>query len=218
MGRPERAPFISVGDRFHRLVVVREVTGRGRREWECKCDCGGIVPRVGKSNLVRGTTGSCGCRQRENASRSSKQLHTRHGQRHTREYAAWHSMKDRCFNKNSNAFKDYGLRGITVTQPWVESFEAFFAEVGRRPSPRHTLGRIDNNGNYEPGNVRWETMSEQARNRRSSRHITCNGVTRLLVEWSQATGLKRNTITRRIDVYGWSVARALTCAPRGTHA
>lgn len=94
-----------------------------------------------------------------------------HGMSHTPEHKAWLQMKTRCLNPNHQAFSYYGGRGITVCPEWIESFEAFFAHVGRRPSRRHSLDRIDNERGYEPGNVRWATAREQANNRRPARKV-----------------------------------------------
>lgn len=88
-----------------------------------------------------------------------------HGMRYTPEYRTWTHMKVRCYNKNYESFSNYGGRGIKVCDEWLNDFVAFFNHVGKKPSPQHTLDRIDNDGNYEPGNVRWATKSEQQMNR-----------------------------------------------------
>lgn len=94
---------------------------------------------------------------------------------------------------------------------WRESFERFVADVGERPSPQHSLDRFpDNNGNYEPGNVRWATRTEQGRNKRNNRLLTLNGATRCIAEWVEITGIPRSAISLRIDKLGWTAERALT--------
>jgi hypothetical protein len=121
-------------------------------------------------------------------------------------------MQTRCFNPNSIGYKNYGGRGITVCPEWVASFEAFFEYLGDRPSPKHTVERVDNNRGYEPGNVVWATKKRQARNRRSSRLVTAKGFTMTLVEWYEHTGNKPTTIAMRL-ARGWDPDRAVGTPP-----
>lgn len=126
------------------------------------------------------------------------------------EYSAWTRMKNRCLNTADPAYPSYGGRGIGISDVWRDNFEAFLADVGRRPSPKHSLDRYpDNNGGYEPGNTRWATMAEQSRNKRNNRPITYCGETRLISEWAAHLGIDRGTLDSRLRT-GWSVARALT--------
>jgi hypothetical protein len=126
----------------------------------------------------------------------------------TPEYRAWSGIITRCCNANHNSFREYGGRGITVCREWRESFAAFHAFVGNRPSAKHSIDRIDNSGNYEPGNVRWATDADQANNRRTSRLISYNGETRTLAEWSKVTGVAYHTLLSRIDRDKWPLKRA----------
>jgi hypothetical protein len=138
------------------------------------------------------------------------------------EYCAWGNMKDRCGNPNYHGYKNYGGRGIKVCEEWLHSFQAFISHVGRRPSPGHSIDRIDNNGNYEPGNVRWATPKEQAANKRP--RSTANGARLLSLEafgrkqalaaWVRETGRAKSTIRDRIAA-GWSPEEALATPPRG---
>ncbi len=123
-------------------------------------------------------------------------------------------MIRRCTYPSMDRYPQYGGRGISICEQWRKSFESFLADVGRAPSPSHSLDRIDNDGNYEPGNVRWATRSEQTLNSGKSRQITLNGVRQSIGEWSALTGINRQTIQMRLDAYGWSVKKALTTPVR----
>ncbi len=127
-------------------------------------------------------------------------------------------MKQRCLMPGSAGYHKYGARGIKVDPGWVNDFPAFLAYVGRKPGPEYSIERIDNDGNYEPGNVRWATRVEQCRNRRSSRLIEYAGETLTLVEWAERSGLSVGTLKARIDYRGWSMERALSAPldPRGS--
>jgi hypothetical protein len=145
------------GRTFDRLTVMSYA---GNRKWWCRCECGrGTL--VFAMNIKRGNTASCGClRRAESAARG-----TSHGMTGTHVYKTWLSMRARCSKPGGRAWDDYGARGIRVCPAWDDSLEAFYAHVGDPPTPRHTLDRIDNAKGYEPGNVRWATKQEQARNR-----------------------------------------------------
>ena len=131
----------------------------------------------------------------------------------TKEWRAWNSMIRRCTYPSMDRYPHYGGRGITVCERWNE-FTNFLEDVGFAPSKKHSLGRIDNDGNYEPKNVRWETVEQQHRNTSANRKISYKGETLTLVEWSEKTGLKRTTITQRLDSYGWSIEKTLTTPAR----
>lgn len=126
----------------------------------------------------------------------------------TPEYRAWRGMINRCTNKNDAAFKNYGGRGIGISVRWHRSFEHFIADVGLRPTPHHSIDRIDNNGSYVKDNVRWATKKEQSRNRRR-RPLTIDGVTKLLCEWAEESGIPVRLIWQRIYVLGWLPAKAV---------
>lgn len=132
------------------------------------------------------------------------QCQQKHGDNKARapEYRTWDKMIQRCCNPQSNSYCRYGARGIMVCERWRRSYADFLADVGRKPTPAHSLDRIDNDGHYAPGNVRWATRSEQGRNTRTNRHITIGGVTRTLAEWCELTGLSGPTIPYRIRM-GW---------------
>ncbi len=150
--------------RFGRLVVVsfNGLDWRGKARWDCRCDCGNEKV-VSASNLENHSTRSCGCIALELISaRNLSHGHTSGG-RVSNEYIAYRGAKVRCSNPNYPESRYYMGRGIEFR---FKNFEEFFAELGHRPSPKHSLDRIDNNGHYEKGNVRWATQSEQSRNRR----------------------------------------------------
>ncbi len=124
------------------------------------------------------------------------------------EYNTWAQMIQRCTNPNCKLFPHYGARGIAVCHRWRASFDAFIADMGLRPSSTHSIDRIDVNGNYEPGNCRWATRTEQARNKRSNRHLTIGDRTMLVVEWSAVSGVRNNVISARLSM-GWDPTRAV---------
>ena len=126
-------------------------------------------------------------------------------------YYTWYHMIRRCSDPLDLGFMRYGGRNIIVCMRWRKSFRAFAEDLGERPSPRHSIDRIDNNGNYEPGNVRWATRKEQQRNRRGNHLVTANGITRSVAEWSEALGVNWATVAQRLKL-GWSPERAVTQA------
>lgn len=183
---------------FGKWTVVRFI-GISKRKamWLCRCECG-------KESLVSGTALNC-----HHSEKCSSCARRRHGMRNRPEYCAWSSMLQRCRNRASHEFFRYGGRGIAVCQRWQDSFEAFYADMGPRPSDRHSIERKENDGDYNPGNCIWAVPTEQARNRRSNRLLTFNGETMCLAEWAERYQLRRDTLRERIR-RGWSIERALT--------
>lgn len=156
-------PVDLTGKRFGRLTVVAlaENIG-GKRGWQCKCDCGS-APVVRHDHLAGGRVVSCGCHR---AAASGARNRT-HGRSRTAEYRIWRNMLNRCHWDKWPEWHLYGGRGITVCDEWRASFEAFFVHMGERPTSTHSIDRIDGNKGYEPGNCRWATPTEQARNTRT---------------------------------------------------
>jgi len=134
-------------------------------------------------------------------------LREQHRKRYWPEYRSWAAMMQRCFNMNCRKYPIYGARGITVCDRWM-SFDAFISDMGRRPD-RHTLGRINNNGDYTPENCRWETAKQQARNTRVNRLLSFNGKTQTVVEWAEELAVRPDFIHCRLN-RGWSIERTIT--------
>ena len=192
------------GHRFGRLVAIDQVGRRnGQVLWRCRCDCGAKVETVGYS-LRSGVTQSCGCLKLEILVKRSRT----HGRRSTTEYRIWALMKDRCSNPNAPHWADYGGRGVCVCDTWRDSFEAFYDDMGPRP-PSTTLGRIDNDGHYEPTNCEWQSWIKQQNNRRSNLLVTHNGKTMTVAQWSVETGISFTALWQRLEA-GWAIDDALT--------
>lgn len=198
-----RAKDIKVGDRFGLWTVIGEAdaimspSGQHRRRVLARCACGTERPILVWS-LTDGRSIACGC----------SRFHGRfHGHNGTPEHVVWKSMLARCRNQRNPEFKNYGGRGIVVCDRW-HSFVDFLADMGRRPSLGHSIDRVDNDGNYEPGNCRWATARQQARNRRNSMVASINGETKLVAEWAEAVGVEPRLITNRLKK-GWTPERAV---------
>lgn len=202
--------FINIaGQRFGYLTVVELVASAdaGQARWRCRCNCGRATV-VQSQSLRNGTTKSCGClKQQKTIDRSTKHGDSKRIDR-TKEYLAWKGAKSRCFNPKAPQFQHYGGRGITMCAEWVNDFPAFLKHMGRCP-PGMELDRYPNNdGNYEPGNCRWATKKQQARNQRKTQLLTYNGKTKPQVEWAEQFSIDVKTLRYRLN-HNWPIDKAL---------
>ena len=190
------------GDRYGRLIVISrcENNSRGQAIWKCLCDCGNYKTILG-NDLHRGSTKSCGCFSSELLSSGAN--HRKHGLSGTSEHNTWLNIKSRCYKENNPAYHNYGGRGIKVCDRWLESFENFYADMGKKPSKNHSIDRSDNDKGYSPDNCVWATRKEQMNNVRYNRLITLNGVTKTVSEMAEYFNIKLSIVQTRL-ARNWS--------------
>lgn len=199
---------LSLHQRAHRVYPK----GHINTSWLCRCDCGTISPVINVH-----TSKSCGCLKSELTSKRARTHGASgseyRGQARTAEYHTWSGMKNRCLYSSNNEYKNYGGRGISVCEHWLNSFENFFADMGPKPKGL-TIERIDNSGNYEPSNCKWATRKEQAANQRErcTRTVLIANGSRLTVqEASKRCGVKVTTLRYRLS-QGWTPEKAMGIA------
>ena len=186
------------GERNGRLVAVEIVkrSPSGAAFWRFRCDCG--TETTARAASVRfGTTKSCGCLRTETIRTASKTHGKRCGGAMAPIYRSWLSMKQRCHNPSDTSYENYGARGIEVCERWRSSFEAFAADMGPRPEG-HTIDRINVDGNYEPGNCRWATATEQVRNRRITQMVEYGGETIPVAQACESAGISYGAFRQRL--------------------
>lgn len=184
------------GKKIGNWNIKTSIKENGYLKWICECDCG-TKKSVLASNLRSGKTKSCGCNK------------TKHNMSNSDEYRAWYGMKNRCYNKNHDDYNNYGARGIYVCNEWINSFEKFYTDMGKRPSKNHSVERKNNDGPYSRDNCKWATRQEQGKNVRSNRNLTFNGKSQCMSSWANELNIPITTLKKRIQ-YGWTVERALT--------
>lgn len=192
-----------IGERYGALTVIERAGSNNGAVYLCECDCGRRVERRATSLRVKGRPGrsiSCGCIVASATHRRTK----------TRLYRTWQNMRNRCHRPSVSGYRDYGARGISVCSEWFNSFESFaeWADANGY-ADNLTLDRIDCDGNYEPSNCRWATLTEQARNKRNNRVIEWGGLSLTPAEWSERLGVSYDAIQLRVT-RGWSAERIMT--------
>lgn len=199
---------IEPGTPFGRWTVIREgnpkINKRGNHLSTslCRCECG-IECDVSNSNLRRGITYSCGCLQREETCVRFRTHGASVGRVVTPEYRSYSQMLMRCSNPRNKSFPNYGGRGIAVCERWKEGFANFFEDMGQRPTPQHSIDRINNDDDYCPENCRWSTKVEQANNTRVTRYYEFYGKSKTLTQWAKITQVDPTVVRARLRL-GWS--------------
>jgi hypothetical protein len=190
---------VEIGQVFGAWEILEKLDYK--QKYKCICQaCGVTTQNIRVYDLIKGKTLMCKSCSQQKSQDIERPI----------EYHTWMAMTQRCYNPNSKDYKNYGARGITVCDLWRDSFEAFYMMVGQRPEPHYTIERIDTNGNYEPGNVRWATRDEQTRNQRSNVKLTLRGETKTVSEWALHPDcpVSQFTIYKRLK-RGWDDEKAV---------
>lgn len=207
MGRPA---LNMIGKSFGRLTVESRAGSSDKHAtWNCICLCG-KTHIVKTKHLMSGGTNSCGCLKEDYNKSAKVHGHTKKGTKQITEYYAWHSMKDRCLRAKHSMYHRYGGRGISVCERWLHSFQNFLDDMGYKPTPKHTLDRIDNNKGYCKENCRWDIFDVQNNNRSNNVFIEGRGTVLTKAQWAKKLGiaasnfgnmLKRKSILQIIEFY-----------------
>ena len=198
------------GMQFGRITVLNVAyIKKGHKYYNCVCECGNAKVISG-SHLASGASKSCGCM----VGIRNIERFTTHGQSKSRLYRIWRGIKNRCLNPNDTNYPYYGGRGITISDEWLNNFEAFQAwSQNNGYDESLTIDRIDVNGNYEPNNCRWVNRKVQARNKRDNHLVTINGITKYITDWVEESPVSLTTIYQRIRD-GWTVEDAILITDR----
>ena len=195
-----------VGQKFGKLSIVKYAYKKNSRNyWWWECECGNYGASMGK-HILSGATRSCNkgeCCYRYKGGHAWCD--------HIAEYDVWKAMKARCSNPHLNNYHNYGGRGIVVCDRWLADFRNFLSDMGLRPSAKHSIERIDNDGHYDPDNCRWATKADQCRNKRNNVWLELDGERMIQSDWDKRLGFRRGTVLARLK-RGWTVRKTLTSA------
>lgn len=195
------------GDKLGECVYLDDaspvVYGQRRRRALFKCQCGNEFIAI-IDFVKRGHTTGCGCLTGFLNKRRKVVIHENRA-----EYRTWIAIKTRCYNQKVKSYKDYGARGIKICERWNNSFDDFLSDMGKRPTRNHSIERLRNDGDYEPGNCKWATIIEQARNRRNNVFIEHNGISKCVTDWANDIGVSQEVLWHRLNT-GMSPQEALT--------
>jgi hypothetical protein len=200
-----------IGLKFERLTVLclSVRNANGKQQWECVCDCGN-KKIISEYRLITGVTKSCGCIHREQLVKRN----TKHGLYNHELYPIWTDIKQRCNNLDHQSYENYGGRDITICKRWTK-FEVFLRDIGEKPFLGAELDRKDNDGNYQPGNVKWVTRTTNQRNKRTNHKLTYKNKTLCMSEWVELTGITESAIRNRLRS-NWSIDKILTTPVKKT--
>lgn len=177
------------------LVLSKAPRTRAGTMWNCVCECG-TKKTVGATHLLRDSSRSCGCLKRVSSTRKHPL------------YGTWASIKTRTCNERSPNYKHYGARGISMAPEWRDDFHRFLADMGDKPSPGHTINRIDNDGDYTPANCVWSTRSEQSRNKSNNVRVEHGGVSEVLVDFAARNNVNYSSLAHRVKRTGETASEA----------
>lgn len=193
------------GATFGKMTVIgfHDYSKGGLPRWLCRCECGQERAVVG-SDMKRRPNMTCGCGRKKTLSA----IRSTHRMCNSTEYHSWTGLIQRCTNPNHPRYTDYGGRGITVCERWRNSFIDFLADMGKKPTPDHSIERKNNDDGYHPDNCRWATTSEQNQNTRVVSKYTHDGKTLSVRHWAELVGMSRSALSSRLRL-GWSIELAL---------
>lgn len=197
------------GQRFGRFVVKSTLAEKlnTNTPWLCLCECG-KEKLVNAKSLLKGATQSCGCYHRQRASEANIKHGCARVKKATPEYKTWSLIIARCCHPGDSAYRFYGAKGITICDRWRHSFTNFLEDMGTKPSPEHSIDRINVYGGYSPENCRWATRLEQMRNTRRTKWIEFQGQKKSLAEWCEILNLNYQLTYKRLVQKGWSIEQA----------